>query len=1348
MDMKRSIDKKQGSTIRNESMFTSRPAMVLLAAVALSAAASLLVPSAVDAGELIQGGGFETGSFVSPWVDGAALSNGQLGPNFADHVVALDLPYSGNWSALIGFKYTAQIGNRYGFIYHDVTIPANISRAVLGFRYRQQGFDGLQYDPFIAAVRTTGGVLRETVANFAFGEWNNQFKDSGWIEDNGDGTPGYDLTSYAGQTIRIDFRQYNSYDDLYETWAFVDDVSLRYYKFVDLAADGDGDDLFGDPGTGDGGSSYSSGETGETVTCYLDIENEGLDVDSYTLSVSPPASWTAVINYGGTDYPFPWTTPAVSPGSTITAEVRLTIPAGESLGGYTTILDAVSTSFGNRFDSVTLGTTVIPSDYLVDLTIDANGLGVIDPDGGGGISFLETAPNTTVDYMIDLYNEGVLGDVFQIRWTVPAPLTAVVIDGGTTHTGQFVTGSIAPGNTGTYTLRITVPTQLAGGDYDTYLYAVSQGDTLRKDGVRAVTRVLSPKLDMIISGSGDDIYDPTGGGQGGASTVTGRRSAMVTFPVTFQNEGAFRDSFTVDWTSPGSDWSAVIRDDAGVTHAFPWTTPGFEPFSSREYVLIITIPGNATYDTYVSILSAVSEVNSPIAESVTAAISVSSSNEVDLVIDGDGENIYGALGTGLGASSVHSASPGDTVSFSVFLENENGENLFDIQWNSPAGWTVLFNGLPSPLTGMTAGTYTLQAVIPVGSAGGTHNIILDAFKTNKNYAVDSGLNRVIVVPGYTVDALIDGNGDGIYGTPGFGGGGFSLQSTIGGRIVNFTVELHNEGSLDENYTVSWNTFSGWAAVFDGAVSPYTTGNIIPGGSGLYSFSVTIPLTAAPGDYDYIIDVASTIDPGNVESVTARITINPPPSVDLVIDGNGAFDIAAAGSGLGGSAMTFGAPGSLVTASIEVVNRGGFPDSIRITWADPVGWPAGSIILNDGVSDHASPFVTPIIAPAASVTYTMRVTIPATAGSRSRIIIDGLTISGNYEDSVLLEIITSAFVMGRVFEDADHDGLYTAGEAGLGGVTITLTDPSMPQVAVTVADGSYIFEIPGGILRDVIEMTPSGMISISPDTVSAGTPVAGDTVTIDFADVYVSVITTDMAANGPAGGFIDVAHTITAGTAGQSAVSAVLPAGWLDVWYRDVNGDGILDGGDTRLTTSDLDLDPAFPGRDIVPVIVQVFVPVTVPAGTVGSCVFTLEQTLSGTTIVTTSDVTDMLTVLASASGHLDLVKAVDHAQARPGDVITYTITFTNPGIEDVREIEIFDPISPSVDLVTGAYGPGNDIAWTSGGTTVYLTADPADADEALYDPAAHTLRIIFSRQAPFALGSGETGSIEYQVRIR
>ena len=123
-------------------------------------------------------------------------------------------------------------------------------------------------------------------------------------------------------------------------------------------------------------------------------------------------------------------------------------------------------------------------------------------------------------------------------------------------------------------------------------------------------------------------------------------------------------------------------------------------------------------------------------------------------------------------------------------------------------------------------------------------------------------------------------------------------------------------------------------------------------------------------------------------------------------------------------------------------------------------------------------------------------------------------------------------------------------------------------------------------------------------------------------------------------------------------------------------------------------------------------------------------------------------VLAIASGMLKLLKEVDLGQARPGDTVTYTIVFSNPGIEGVREIEITDPVSEAVELVTDGFGPGQDIAWISGSGTVYLTADPADADEAMYDSSEKLLRIVLSRQSPFTLESGEKGRIIYMVRIR
>ena len=1309
--------------------------------------AILLAAAAVCGGELIEGGDFETGGFGAAWVHGAGSISGPLNPDWADHMVVLDLPHGGNYSALLGFKYTHLQQKRYAFMYQDVLIPAAISSATLHFAFRQQGYDGLSNDPFTVEVRDLADNTLATVVSFAFPERDFQFKDSGWIDDDGVGPAGFDMTPFAGQTVRLYFRQQNGNDNTYETWVFVDDVSLVFKRFVDLIVDGEGNDLFGDPGTGDGGTAVRSGEAGETILYRLDVENEGPDDDAYTITAAPPVGWNIILRYDGIDYGFPWTTPVVPAGSAIDAEVLVTIPPGEAVGGYTTVIDAASVAIGDRSDSAELVTNVVPARHLTDLVVDGNGAGVIDPAGGGGVSYASASPDTEVTFQVDLRNAGTQADSFFVWFRPAAPLAAVIEDGAAIHTGAFATGMVNPGGTLPYTLRVTVPVVILGADYTTFVYAKSLTDTLKKDGVRAVTRVLAPAVDIVICGSGEDIVDATGAGLGGSGTVAGTRGNTVHFPFTLQNEGGVVDSFTFSWDDIKGAWSAQIYDGVSY-HPLPWTTPSVEPGGERDYLLAVTIPGNATYGTYVSILEAVSLVNGSVRESVRANIAVCSGfEEVDLLIDGNGDDVYGPLGTGLGGSSAAAAGPGETVTFTITVENEGGEDLFDLEWFAPPGWEVVIGDSAGAMRGVPAGTYVLEVRIPAACAGGTFDVVLDGRKTNKPFFIDSVKGIVSVGYAHIVDALVDGDGDEAFGVPGTGNGGFSMRETIGGETVQFVIELQNQGGEVEGYQLLWSGIAGWNATVDGSTSPYVTAAVPAGGSGFYVFAVIAPAAAPVGDYDFCVDVVSTVDPNNTESVTARVRIVQPPRIDLVIDGDGGGVMAPVGSGAGGRSLVFGDPGTIVTAVLEVTNRGGFADSFRIAWQDPVGWPAGAVVVSDGAADHSSPFVTGPIAPGASRIYTVRISVPAAAEPRSTFIMDGISLTRPSEDSVLLEVVAACFITGTVFDDMDHDGTLDPGEGGWSGITVILTDPGGDITAVTGVSGAYLFEAPAGLLRQVIEVTPAGMVNLSPDTVAVAAASAGDTITVDFADVAGPTLVPVRAVSGPAGGFVDLSHTITAGTAGQVAITADPPAGWVAAFYRDSNGDGLLDAGDTPLGAADLALDPTVPGRDVVPVIVHLFIPPLVPAGTVAGLPLTLEQTLSGTTVVVRVSVTDEITVLASASGVLQLTKNVDFAAASPGDIITYTITFANPGADDVQEIEIIDPVPAEVDLVADAFGPGQDITWVQDGTPVYLTADPADADEAMLG-ADGTLRIILSRQAPYLLESGGQGQIIYRVRIR
>ncbi len=1315
---------------------------LLAAALGVTAASSV-----ARAGELIQNGGFEAGDFGSAWIHGAGSISGPLDPDWADHRVVPEFPYTGNFSALLGFKYHEPQQRRFAYMYHDVTIPSNISRATLYFRFRQQGYDGAGYDPFRVEVRDLSDNTLASVVVYSLGERNGQFKDSGWIQDDGVGPAGCDMTAFAGQTVRVYFRQENTSDNRYETWTFVDDVSFVYRKYVDLIVDGNGDDSFSDVGSGNGGYFVRSGEHGETVAYLLEIENEGLDVDSYTTSISLPAGWVAIISYEGSDYAFPWTTPVMPAGSTITVQVRLTIPPGELLDGYSSVVDAISTSFGNRFDSVTLGTNVVPAAHLTDLAIDANGFGIIDSRGGGGTSIIDTRPDTVITYDIELLNAGTQADSFGIWYAPESPLTAVVEEGATVHQGAFSTGSIAADATVSFTLRVTIPAGLLDGNYVTNVYAKSLTDTLKKDGVTAVAHVIASKVDIVIAGSGDDIIDPTGSGFGGSGTIAGIRGNDIYFPFVLQNEGGVVDSFTLSWSKPPGNWTAVIFDGVS-NHATPWTTPVIAPYSEIMYFLVVSIPQNASLNTYTSILDAVSLRDGNARESVTANTSVVEGIEVDIVIDGNGDGIYGPLGTGLGGSSVQTVGAGDTASFTIELQNESGEDLFDLSWTAPAGWQAVIGDSTSSMRGITAGTYTMEVRVPADSPGGSFEIVIDGVKANKPFFIDSAKGIVVVAPPRIVDATIDGVGDGVFGALGTGAGGFSSRSTIAGRTVTFMLELQNEGPDPESYTVSWNGFVGWTATLEGSPSPYATGIVAPGTSEFYTFEVMIPLTAPVGDYDFVMDIVSAIDASNVESVTARVHINDFPSVDLVIDGDGAFDTAPAGSGEGGRAMLFGAPGTITTAVLEVHNRGGFPDSFEITWSEPAGWPAGSVLISDGVTDYNSPFMTAEIGPGSSLSFAVIVAIPADAGLRSSFVVDGSPLSSDFDDSVLLEIATGAFIAGTVFNDTDHDGSLDTGEQGWGGVRITLSDSGGWITVLTDGTGAFYFEVPSGTAREIVEHNPSGFISLSPDTVSIGGVATGDTVRVDFADVRGPILAPNNDVSAPAGGFADCSHTITVGTSGQATINVVLPPGWVEVMYRDNNEDGMLDGGDTRLTSADLYLDPDVPGSDRIFMIMRVFVPGDVPVGTVENLTVTIQQEISGTPISAQMQVIDRVLILASASGVLQLVKDVDLDQAHPGDVITYTISFTNTGVEDVREIEIIDPLSDAVDFEMDAFGPGQDVAWVRDGSTVYLTADPGDADEAMLEAPDRRLRVILSRQNPYVLPSGAAGCVIYRVRVK
>ena len=132
--------------------------------------------------------------------------------------------------------------------------------------------------------------------------------------------------------------------------------------------------------------------------------------------------------------------------------------------------------------------------------------------------------------------------------------------------------------------------------------------------------------------------------------------------------------------------------------------------------------------------------------------------------------------------------------------------------------------------------------------------------------------------------------------------------------------------------------------------------------------------------------------------------------------------------------------------------------------------------------------------------------------------------------------------GTVYNDMNGNGTMDMGEAGIEGVTVTLTDVdnNVLDTAATDANGSYAFAISTEVIYKVFETDPAGYISTTPNEVTFET--VDQDVTINFGDralvptysVFGTVFD-DMNGNG----------TMDMGEAGVAGVTVSL-SGMMDV----------------------------------------------------------------------------------------------------------------------------------------------------------------------------------------------------------
>ncbi len=121
-------------------------------------------------------------------------------------------------------------------------------------------------------------------------------------------------------------------------------------------------------------------------------------------------------------------------------------------------------------------------------------------------------------------------------------------------------------------------------------------------------------------------------------------------------------------------------------------------------------------------------------------------------------------------------------------------------------------------------------------------------------------------------------------------------------------------------------------------------------------------------------------------------------------------------------------------------------------------------------------------------------------------------------------------------------------------------------------------------------------------------------------------------------------------------------------YEDINCNGTIDGGEGQLSSVALSA-----GQQVC-VLMREAIPSAAPDGAIQRVTVTANFVYSNATpaLSEMQTRTDLTTVGEGSTAGLHLLKTVDKAQAQPGEVLTYIITYSNDSDESLANIVIHD----------------------------------------------------------------------------
>ena len=313
------------------------------------------------------------------------------------------------------------------------------------------------------------------------------------------------------------------------------------------------------------------------------------------------------------------------------------------------------------------------------------------------------------------------------------------------------------------------------------------------------------------------------------------------------------------------------------------------------------------------------------------------------------------------------------------------------------------------------------------------------------------------------------------------------------------------------------------------------------------------------------------------------------------------------------------------------------------------------------------------------------------------------------------LITGATVFGRVFRDSGvgggsaNDGIMNGGETGISGVAVRLTDNSGAtnyDTAITDGNGNYTLFIPAtitnGTVLKIVETNPSGFLSTGGSAGNtAGSYNRGtDTVTftfapgttysgVNFGDVPPNSFVANNTQSALPGSFVVYAHLFIAGSGGQvtftsTNVSTPNLSGWTQLLYRDANCNAQLDPSDPVLNGPVI-----VAAGEQVCILVREAIPLNAPFNAEDIVTVRADFAYTGASPALNSShvVIDTTLVGNPSSAGLTLIKSADKATARPGESITYTITYANTSSDSLTNIILYDTTPAYTTFLSATNGP-------------------------------------------------------------